>query len=253
MTLTYNTQSLPVDGSVSLRDVQLFLKRLRHALRGRRIRYFLAAEYGDAYKRPHYHVVLFGSLEGTHTNPEKGVKYQGCNCVICSAWSHENGPFGNVFIGTVTPASAAYVASYVVKKQSVKTAQGLVGEFATMSRNPGIGVPAIPVFAEAHLDPKSGELRLSDGDVRGVWKSEGRLYPLGPFLAGKLRKAVLGDELLPQAVRAMRAAVQAVERNELGGTGAFLKLRSNVALKSGQKAEAKIRLNRERKGLDEKV
>lgn len=63
VTLTYNDKSLPSDG-VSLRDCQLFLKRLRVNLhRGgyvQHIRYVLVSEYGKRTHRAHYHAILFG-------------------------------------------------------------------------------------------------------------------------------------------------------------------------------------------------
>lgn len=63
-TLTYNNDNLPHSMGVpcfSLRDLQLFLKRLRKCLskRDTKLRYMITSEYGELYQRPHYHVLFF--------------------------------------------------------------------------------------------------------------------------------------------------------------------------------------------------
>ena len=45
--------------TLSKRDVQLFLKRLRK-LTGQQFRYYLCGEYGSTTHRPHYHLIVFG-------------------------------------------------------------------------------------------------------------------------------------------------------------------------------------------------
>lgn len=60
-TLTYDEDNVPLGGFLSVRDIQLFMKRLRKSLKRRRIRYFLCGEYGpNGTKRPHYHIIFFG-------------------------------------------------------------------------------------------------------------------------------------------------------------------------------------------------
>ena len=59
-TLTYDNEHLPADGSISKDELQRFMKRLRKAMGGRKIRYYACGEYGETYKRPHYHACLFG-------------------------------------------------------------------------------------------------------------------------------------------------------------------------------------------------
>lgn len=62
LTLTYDEEHKPNDG-VSVRDVQLFLKRFRINMyrQGFResIRYVAVGEYGRHTKRPHYHLILW--------------------------------------------------------------------------------------------------------------------------------------------------------------------------------------------------
>ena len=58
ITLTYDDDHLPPNGWLNLRDVQLWMKRLRKAI-PTKIRYFLTGEYGSNTGRPHYHALLF--------------------------------------------------------------------------------------------------------------------------------------------------------------------------------------------------
>ncbi|MCE3047900.1 hypothetical protein LW137_00305 [Helicobacter sp. faydin-H23] len=60
VTLTYSNEFLPSPPSVSKRELQLFLKRLRKALGDKKIRYYACGEYGDTFLRPHYHLIIFG-------------------------------------------------------------------------------------------------------------------------------------------------------------------------------------------------
>ncbi|UPW41857.1 replication initiator protein [Peromfec virus RodF5_8] len=61
ITLTYAEDYLPASG-VYPRHIELFHKRLRksyRALTNNSFRYFLVAEYGSEYGRPHYHALYF--------------------------------------------------------------------------------------------------------------------------------------------------------------------------------------------------
>lgn len=167
VTLTYDDAHLPALRSLVPRDLQLFMKRLRKAFSGKRIRFFAAGEYGDKFGRPHYHICLFGChfpdqvywttrhgytvwrsdiLEGLWRDPESKERY------------------GNSEIGSLTFESAAYVARYCLKKVSgpngmvqadsdccIDSSTGeVVGrrqkEFVRMSRRPGIGADWLKRF-----------------------------------------------------------------------------------------------------------
>lgn len=56
ITLTY----AEAPDSVSKRDFQLFIKRLRKKIQPLKIKYFGCGEYGDLKGRPHYHINIFG-------------------------------------------------------------------------------------------------------------------------------------------------------------------------------------------------
>lgn len=109
LTLTYNNDNLPSDNSLSKRDFQLFMKRLRKNIECLRIKYYACGEYGEQTGRPHYHAIVFGL----------GMSYRE---LIQEVWPH-----GFVYVGTVTYDSARYVADYIQKKYSGLLAQEVYG------------------------------------------------------------------------------------------------------------------------------
>lgn len=149
VTLTFSDENLPEDYSISVRDIQLFMKRLRKKL-GHPVRYFACGEYGDYGGRPHYHLILFG-----YDPPDRTLwrRTQTDHLVYRSATLEQVWPYGHVEIGTVTLQSANYVARYITKKVTGEQAEEhyrrihpLTGvecqvkpEFICMSSKPGIG------------------------------------------------------------------------------------------------------------------
>ena len=161
VTLTYNDESLPPGGSVCLRDVQLFMKRLRKAkgsCKANPLRFFLGAEYGDENRRPHYHALLFNVDFPDRlfwSNNKRGEPLY-TSRELSELWG-----MGHCSVGEVTFDSAVYCAKYALKKMNlpddaspkvraewerryvVYDECGEVfernAEFAVMSRRPGIG------------------------------------------------------------------------------------------------------------------
>mgnify|MGYP000713034410 CR=1 FL=1 len=156
LTLTYDDAHLPADRSLSKRDLQLFLKRLRkqEAKSGRRFRYYGVGEYGGRSGRPHYHLCMFGfdPADKRFLAVQRGHKVYLAESVS-KAWAREEESLGLHQVGSLTEESARYVAGYVQKKvrrdpgrstiDLVDSDSGQVfavaPEFATMSRRPGIG------------------------------------------------------------------------------------------------------------------
>lgn len=148
LTLTLDDQHLPNDLSLDHRTFQLFIKRLRQsAIRARlaatactparsantllldrntelpggkaakagAIRYYMAGEYGEHYSRPHYHVCLFGidfADKIYHRKTPAGYKIY-ISPTLDKIWQN-----GFASIGQLTFESAAYVARYILKKQT---------------------------------------------------------------------------------------------------------------------------------------
>ena len=157
VTLTYDDEHLPVDGSLKVRDFQLFMKRLRKTLAPRKLRFFHCGEYGDENWRPHYHALLFGF------DPPDKMFYtsKGGNTLYLSAQLQEIWGRGFVTVGNLTFESAAYVARYCVKKVTGDDAAAhyqvcdpdtgeihqVAPEYVTMSRRPGIGADWLEKFS----------------------------------------------------------------------------------------------------------
>lgn len=137
ITLTYAPEHLPSDNSLDVRHFQLFMKRLRKEF-GSDIRFFHCGEYGELYKRPHYHACIFNfSFDDLVllTNRNGVPLYE--SATLKRLW-----PFGLSSVGEVTFESAAYVARYIMKKVTGDAAEqhysGRKPEYVTMSRRPGL-------------------------------------------------------------------------------------------------------------------
>ena len=157
LTFTYNDWNIPKYGSLNKRDLQLFWKKLRKSLNGKRIRYFAAGEYGEQTDRPHYHAILFGH-DFLDKKPHKR-NHRG-EMLYTSETLEKWWGKGYCSIGAVTFDSAAYVARYIMKKvtgedadehyETVDLDTGEVGwrmpEYVTMSRRPGIAADWFEAF-----------------------------------------------------------------------------------------------------------
>lgn len=149
LTLTFADEHLPENYSVDVRDLQLFMKRLRKETYPRLIRFYAVGEYGDLSGRPHYHALIFNydfSDKNVYSISRGNKLYT--SSLLSKLW-----PYGLATLGSVTPQSAAYCARYSMKKIGGKNAaehytrlHPLTGKFVTvrpefsvMSRRPGIG------------------------------------------------------------------------------------------------------------------
>lgn len=114
LTLTFSDDHLPENYSVTKRDVQLFVKRLRKYCGSKTIRYFANGEYGDKFDRPHYHLLIFN-----HDFNDK-THYSTCPHTHQKLYTSEElsklWKYGHSTLGAVTYKSAAYVARYIMKK-----------------------------------------------------------------------------------------------------------------------------------------
>lgn len=153
VTLTYDDNHLPINGSLFPRDLTLFFKRMRKNLG--QFRYFACGEYGDLNGRPHYHACIFGL---DFRDDAKLVTVKDGNAAsqfvesptLAKLWT-----YGQTQVGTLTFESAAYVARYCLKKllgatpaQKSEHYRGRKEEYVVMSRRPGIGSEWI----EKHLE-----------------------------------------------------------------------------------------------------
>lgn len=214
LTLTYDDEHLPKDGSLNKRDFPLFMKRLRQNISPQKVRFFQCGEYGDNYSRPHHHCCLFGfrpsDLELFSVRDNVNL-YK--SEMLSSLWGK-----GFVSVGDVTYESAAYIARYVLKKWSKDLKEfeenGLVAEgkkdlyekmcalsneeakkkfyggklpeFVTMSRRPGIGDSFYKAF-KSDLFPH-GFAVLPTGKTAKVPQFYDLKYLVeNPFVSAKLK------------------------------------------------------------------
>lgn len=217
VTLTYNNPSLPIawhtgynlfpgdydctyltegegwvaaaagaPATLSVRDTQLFLKRLRKAFPEHRIRYFLAGEYGPKTNRPHYHAIIFG-LTLADFNDCRILDFNDLGQPRYKSKSFQD-IWGKGFcvLAPVNWNTCAYVSRYTMKKiyKSEKPnayAYGQVPPFCTMSRRPGIGL----LHADDLLQ-KGDKVFVRDLDISGK-ECVREVYLGRPFLRSALR------------------------------------------------------------------
>lgn len=205
-TLTYAPKYEPP--TLQRRDLSAFLKRLRtnRARSGATapIRFLASGEYGDRYRRPHYHAILFGVRAEERADIE-------------AAWR-----LGIVHTVTATPAAICYTAGYVTKKACVKDIKQEridphTGEvytyqppFLQMSRRPGIG-------GHARKWPQTWrDYAVMDGTKMPVprylheaWKAQATPEQIKQLQEEKLRKII---ELLAETGEEQIQQLEAGER-----------------------------------------
>lgn len=202
VTLTYDDAHMPLSESgrptLSKRDCQLFLKRLRKAFEPRKIRYYLAGEYGDRYERPHYHAIIFGL--GPDDLDPCWMQYRGRSgkslrrdSPLSRAW-----PAGLVHVGECQRESIGYVAGYCLKKLGTG-APGASDDrrqpFSLMSRKPALGTGNLLAVAEVirkHNLKSSRQLRV-----------DGKKWPIGATLTKKLKELGVLDDGMPDLCERM--------------------------------------------------
>lgn len=224
LTLTYEDKQLPDDFSVSVRTLQLFLKRLRKSL-PHKIRFFACGEYGeddpDPFQgnRPHYHALIFNhQFSDLKLHSKKNDIPLFTSQKLSQLW-----PYGFSTTGYVTYQTAAYVARYTIKKiggdpaanhyTRVHPVSGQMvrvkPEFATQSRRPGIG--------SAWFDTFKSDIYPSDFVV-----VDGKPHPVPKFYHLKLAEE--------EQLRSKRLRVAHAKKHKEDNTPARLAVREKVFL-----------------------
>lgn len=153
VTLTYNNDSLPSDGVV-VRDVQLFMKRLRRNLEYKgyrdKLRYVCVGEYGKNTHRPHYHMIIW-NLHITDY-----ISFFDIRDLISECW--QNGFVTSRLVDPSNNKSFYYTAKYLRKDCFIP--DGCNSTFMCSSnRNGGIGANFIDglfghILKECDTNPK---------------------------------------------------------------------------------------------------
>lgn len=103
LTLTYNPLHHKDDNVLDVKDLQLFLKRLRKST-GDKVKYFAAGEYGSLRGRKHWHLILFSTKCSVDD--------------VLRAWSDDKGEIGFIDAKFVEFRNCYYVSMYVSKAYS---------------------------------------------------------------------------------------------------------------------------------------
>lgn len=114
-----------------------YWKLLRKKING--FKYYACGEYGSNRQRPHYHAIFF--VKDKDLSAVQALK------IIEDNWKH-----GDVFVGTVTGESVAYVLKYLSKKPSVPQYQGdkRTPEFQRSSK--GLGLSYLETIGNWHTN-----------------------------------------------------------------------------------------------------
>ncbi len=176
VTLSYDDDHLPEDLSVSKREVQLFMKRLRKN-NAKDFRYFAVGEYGDQTMRPHYHLVLFNHPNCLRLYSSYDKRDREC-CPVCTSLRKVWGR-GQVCLTEVSLQSCAYVAGYVIKNwlHEVPGHEHLAPEFTLKSQ--GLGKD----FA---WEIASELLKNNQPHVPFAIRHNGTIWPLGRYVREKV-------------------------------------------------------------------
>ena len=153
ITLTYDEDNIPWDGSLNKEHFQKFMKRLRFKERHKKLRYFMCGEYGEL-GRPHYHALIFNHdfQDKTLWTERDGIP----------TWTSEQleglWPFGFSTVGRCTYETAAYCARYTTKKKTGKEAETHYWKILTTD----LEVEIEPEYANMSLKPAIGNTWFSE-------------------------------------------------------------------------------------------
>jgi hypothetical protein len=149
ITLTYDDSNIPPGGSLRYDDFQRFMKRLRKFSK-RKITFYMGGEYGEQLARPHYHACIFG-----YDFPDKVYfsKSSDGSKLYTSAILGKLWPYGMSSVGSVTFASAAYIARYCVSKVNGDLAKR---HYETITDD-GEVIQRVPEFNHMSLKPAIGK------------------------------------------------------------------------------------------------
>lgn len=133
LTLTYDNPKQEIY-SLSVRDLQLFFKRLRKAFPMYKITYFSCGEYGKRNERPHYHALVFGL-------PVRQLQIRKIHDKMYSEVLMHVWPEGFNNVGFVEKKSIRYVTGYIIKRmhndEHIKK-KNRSPEFGLYSKNLGL-------------------------------------------------------------------------------------------------------------------
>lgn len=268
VTLTYSDEFLPKNSSLVPHHVRDFIQRLRRDF-PRSLRYYYCGEYGDGKGErkinPHYHIALFGyphcQIYPQVRTPLEQKNRRSCGCPPCALirkkWNmvtKKSRTGGFTDVGTLTKDSIQYISNYVTKiskedKKLIKTS-GRYPVFARMSQGLGKNVVNSIVFSL---------LNANSIDIPFQVRRDGKFWPLGRYLRGKVADALLTEEeadlVKGKAIRAQETLLQEMLKKDAVKDpffGSELSLRRSydrVTLQNHLNFEAKFNIFRKKENL----
>lgn len=174
VTLTYDEENLPSNGSLDYEHFQLFMKRLRKLIAPNRVRFYMCGEYGEEFGRPHFHACLFGF---DFPDKEEFTKTGAGEIIYTSKMLEALWPFGLCSVGEVTFESAAYVARYCMKKVTGRDAKYHYRRYSTEVDEIHIDMQTGEIYSH-ELTPEFNRMSLKPG-VGASWfkRFAGDVYP----------------------------------------------------------------------------
>ena len=208
LTLTFDTEHLPVDNSVRLEAMQKFMRDLRYRVgKAFPLRYLLCGEYGSRRGRAHYHVLVFGWRfpDRKRYKSTRGGQWLFTSELLSQAWPH-----GLALVGDVSYQSARYVGGYVTKKIGGELA---AEHYWRQSPVDGNFYEVEPEFASMSLKPGLGERWFQEfsGDV---FPSDEVIVDGRPHKPPRYYEKLYGEEAMKPIKRKRKARVAAIAAEE---------------------------------------
>lgn len=262
ITLTFSKEYLPDDLSVDIRDVQLFMKRLRQFHERKRynngtrcyedrvvggapnkIGFFACGEYGEECKkcgmprrlcpcrkfkktvgRAHYHLCLFGFEfeDKEHWKRKDGYDWY-TSVSLAKLW-----PYGWHICGALSWQSAAYCARYVTKKVNGDPQES---HYRKINKGTGEVLQLVPEFATMSRSPAIGKSWI-EAFHRDVYPRQ-NLTVEGRRVEAPKYYDRMGEDLQPKAVEVAKQR-RLQEANKHRADSTLRRLRDRKTVKMAQ-------------------
>lgn len=233
ITLTYAPEHYPEDGSVSIKEMQNWMKRVRQNLGIKGLRYAYVGEYGSKTGRAHYHAVLFG-INDIYVDKLGRAKSR----VLDATWTK-----GHYYVDNWSVGRSDYLAGYITKKFVTESNDDLAPEFYRASKHPMLGAWIIPEIAkniERYIPDEMKQEWYENRTVPSLLKISGKTMPMDTTFKKKLREALRYPQDDYRRLWSLKARQQMDP--SLGWEPEYLK---EQMLSNGQK-KLKARLQREK-------
>ncbi len=177
LTLTYDDEHVPPNGSLVKSDFQKYIKRIRKA--GLKFKYYGVGEYGETTHRPHYHAILIGVHYGCHLTHQ----------ILTDKWD-----LGFIKIGDVKSASIYYVTNYICNKW---IGDASIDSDNTVLSHSGSSEPLEEAFqvVSQGLGKDFALNHLTVDKTERVMYYKGKKVPLLPYYAKKIEDVQRGSVL----------------------------------------------------------